>query len=61
VGELAGKFVKLVISHKHQITSTKLQINSNEPKDKNSKQNHLGDLELGLGDYLGFGVWNLEF
>jgi hypothetical protein len=33
---------------------------SNEPKGENSKQNRLGHLELGLGNYLGFGIWNFR-
>jgi hypothetical protein len=43
---------------KHQIPSTKFQINLNY---SNSKQNLLGHLKLEFGAYLGFGICDLGF
>jgi hypothetical protein len=43
---------------KHQIPSTKFQINSNHP---NPKQNLFGHLKLEFGSYLGFGICDLGF
>ena len=43
---------------KHQIPSTKFQINPNYP---NSKQILFGHLKLEFGVYLGFGICDLGF